>query len=64
MRCPICNNPVPDPKNEEPLPAYYPFCSDRCRLVDLNRWLTGRYQIPVDPSEEPPIERDDQNMLR
>lgn len=25
----------------------YPFCSKRCRMVDLNRWLTGAYAIPV-----------------
>lgn len=24
----------------------YPFCSVRCKDVDLNRWLTGRYVIP------------------
>ena len=27
--------------------ASYPFCSKRCRMVDLNRWLTGAYAIPV-----------------
>mgnify|MGYP000114919567 CR=1 FL=1 len=32
--------------------ANYPFCSDRCRNVDLNRWLTGSYAIPVTEEEE------------
>ncbi|GKX36256.1 MAG: hypothetical protein MnENMB40S_38740 [Rhizobiaceae bacterium MnEN-MB40S] len=32
--------------------AHYPFCSDRCRNVDLNRWLTGSYAIPVTEEEE------------
>jgi endogenous inhibitor of DNA gyrase (YacG/DUF329 family) len=32
--------------------ASYPFCSKRCRMVDLNRWLTGAYAIPVKPEEE------------
>jgi len=32
--------------------ASYPFCSKRCRMVDLNRWLTGAYAIPVRPEEE------------
>lgn len=30
----------------------YPFCSQRCKEVDLNRWLTGSYVIPGDPAEE------------
>lgn len=37
--CLICQKPV-DQKTR-------PFCSDRCRLVDLNRWLNGSYAIPV-----------------
>jgi endogenous inhibitor of DNA gyrase (YacG/DUF329 family) len=30
----------------------FPFCSDRCRLVDLGRWLDGKYQIPVVEDED------------
>jgi endogenous inhibitor of DNA gyrase (YacG/DUF329 family) len=37
-RCPICGRP--------PSPETRPFCSPRCRDVDLNRWLTGSYVIP------------------
>ncbi|MGB1157763.1 MAG: DNA gyrase inhibitor YacG, partial [Alphaproteobacteria bacterium] len=33
-----------------------PFCSDRCRDVDLNRWLTGAYAIPA--VEEPDLAED------
>jgi endogenous inhibitor of DNA gyrase (YacG/DUF329 family) len=25
----------------------YPFCSQRCKAIDLNRWLSGAYAIPV-----------------
>lgn len=32
--------------------ASYPFCSKRCRMVDLNRWLTGAYAIPVVGTED------------
>ena len=46
MRCPICNKPVKVLGEGEPMGAF-PFCSDRCRLVDLGRWLDGKYQIPV-----------------
>lgn len=29
------------------LEAFYPFCSKRCADVDLNRWLSGSYSVPV-----------------
>ena len=48
MTCPICKKEIPEPETEEQRPAHFPFCSDRCKLVDLNRWLTGRYQVPVE----------------
>jgi len=41
-RCAICGKPVgPRPGNRS-----HPFCSDRCRLVDLGRWLREEYRIP------------------
>jgi uncharacterized protein len=30
----------------------YPFCSTRCKNVDLNRWLSGSYAIPVRDDED------------
>lgn len=27
---------------------YFPFCSKRCRLVDLGAWLDGDYRVPVE----------------
>jgi uncharacterized protein len=33
-------------------PVWRPFCSERCKLVDLGRWLTGGYRIPVEPVPE------------
>lgn len=35
-----------------PARANDPFCSDRCRAVDLRRWLTGAYRIAGGPSED------------
>ena len=32
--------------------AYRPFCSKRCADVDLQRWFTGRYAIPVGEDED------------
>ena len=37
--CPICGKPADE--------AHRPFCSSRCANVDLQRWLTGRYAVPV-----------------
>ena len=31
------------------IPDEFPFCSERCRLVDLGRWLDGEYRIPGKP---------------
>jgi uncharacterized protein len=56
VKCPICKRPVPppDPANRGP----HPFCSERCKLIDLGRWLDGKYQIPVEEedadAESPP----------
>jgi endogenous inhibitor of DNA gyrase (YacG/DUF329 family) len=39
LPCPICKKPVPvDSEN-------VPFCSDRCRLIDLGKWASGDYKI-------------------
>ncbi len=42
--CPICSKP----RNE----TYLPFCSKRCADIDLNKWLTGRYAIPVEDEDD------------
>ncbi len=41
-RCPSCRRPAA-PRAENPA---WPFCSDRCRLLDLGRWLGEEYRIP------------------
>ena len=50
MRCPICKKSVPDDGAERP--KSYPFCSERCKVIDLGRWLDGVYQIPVAEEDE------------
>ncbi len=56
-KCPICGKPTD--------PAFRPFCSRRCREVDLSRWLSGRYAIPAAEDErdadeaEPPAQGED-----
>ena len=46
-RCPTCNDEVA-PREEN---KAFPFCSARCRTVDLGRWFTGAYVVPVKHSE-------------
>jgi uncharacterized protein len=48
LRCPICKKPA------KAGDADFPFCSERCRLIDLGKWATGAYVIssPVDDAEE------------
>ena len=47
MRCPICKQPVPESAPGAGSTPTLPFCSERCKLIDLGRWLDGKYQIPV-----------------
>jgi endogenous inhibitor of DNA gyrase (YacG/DUF329 family) len=48
MLCPICKRPVEQqPENHDRRRSSFPFCSDRCKLIDLGRWLGGKYQIPL-----------------
>ena len=46
LRCPICKKPV---KAGEP---DFPFCSDRCRSIDLGKWATGAYVIPSTETDD------------
>ncbi|MDQ8732462.1 DNA gyrase inhibitor YacG [Bradyrhizobium sp. LHD-71] len=43
-KCPICG------KLE--VEAFRPFCSERCKSLDLHRWLTGGYVIPVSEDDD------------
>jgi len=50
-KCPICGvgfDPEADRRNR-------PFCSERCRLVDLSRWLRGEYVIPGRSALDPEV---------
>ena len=42
--CPICGKPATE--------ASRPFCSERCRDVDLNRWLSNSYAIPATKDDD------------
>ena len=45
--CPTCHKPVSWDGN-----TFRPFCSDRCRLIDLQGWLDEQYRFPQDTHSE------------
>ncbi len=56
MRCPICRGAAA-PRLENPT---YPFCSDRCRLIDLGNWLGESYRVPdVDDVDDVDVDDDE-----
>ena len=48
MKCPICKREVSEQDTG------YPFCSERCKLIDLGNWASERYVIssPMQPESE------------
>lgn len=58
LRCPVCQRDMVEPEDGR-LSKYYPFCSDRCKLVDLSAWLDSRYVIQsATPTENPDVNDD------
>jgi hypothetical protein len=51
IACPICGKPADA--------VLRPFCSKRCADVDLHRWFSGRYVVPVTEDEEEDERRDE-----
>ena len=60
FRCPRCNKIIPyqnrsdenknGPKND--MPDFFPFCSERCKLLDLGAWIDGQYRIPASEDDQ------------
>jgi len=50
FKCPQCKQAV-----EKDAP-HFPFCGERCRLIDLGKWANQEYSIPGDPA---PLPEDD-----
>ncbi|WP_437203932.1 DNA gyrase inhibitor YacG [Planctomicrobium sp. SH664] len=51
LTCPICNKDLPlEIDGESPI---FPFCSSRCKQVDLYRWMSGEYALiePLTPDK-------------
>jgi endogenous inhibitor of DNA gyrase (YacG/DUF329 family) len=48
--CPICSKPAETDRAKN---ASWPFCSKRCKMIDLGRWLGEGYRIPADETAAP-----------
>jgi hypothetical protein len=60
IKCPGCRKETTWEDN-----PYRPFCSDRCRLIDLGRWAQERYRIPGDEIDfDLPDEEDEESRKR
>jgi endogenous inhibitor of DNA gyrase (YacG/DUF329 family) len=49
VKCPTCGRSI----EWSPASAWRPFCSERCKLIDLGAWLTEQHAIPGDKVEPP-----------
>ena len=46
-RCPICGRNFDSEKSQS-----MPFCGERCRLIDLSRWLDEKYVLPIEQPDD------------
>jgi endogenous inhibitor of DNA gyrase (YacG/DUF329 family) len=46
-KCPRCGKETENRHN-----PFRPFCSERCKLIDLGNWINGRYRIPVKDADD------------
>ncbi len=53
LTCPICDKPLPPQMTQDS--GVFPFCSSRCKNVDLFRWSDGKYAIVEDLAQRPDI---------
>ncbi len=54
--CPICKNPTDSETHPQ-----FPFCSDRCRILDLGNWASEKYRVSEAALDEPVSEKPDPN---
>ena len=52
-RCPVCDKVIDKAARQDSrIAKFYPFCSDRCKLIDLGKWFDGNYRIAAQANEE------------
>ena len=56
LRCNICGqNYTFDYQPGNKLPTHFPFCSQRCKTIDLGKWLNGEYRISMSLPDLDPL---------
>ncbi len=58
VNCPVCGKPVEWSAEKSP---FRPFCSERCRLIDLGDWASENHAIPGEPVPPDLIDEEDRN---
>ncbi|MGH9717927.1 MAG: DNA gyrase inhibitor YacG [Candidatus Acidiferrales bacterium] len=58
-RCPICRKPTDSEKSSD-----FPFCCERCRLLDLGNWASEKYRISQPIFDESEFEGADPSASR
>lgn len=59
-RCPICDRPAAGRSTNES----FPFCSPRCKTIDLGKWLNEEYRVRAPEAEEQEPDDDDGQDVR
>jgi endogenous inhibitor of DNA gyrase (YacG/DUF329 family) len=49
VACPTCGTPVP----WTPQSRWRPFCSERCKMIDVGAWASESYRVPTTDAPEP-----------
>ena len=58
-RCPVCRRALARPADAaNRAESAFPFCSERCRQVDLGRWFSEQYAVPAVEVEAPGDDED------
>lgn len=55
--CPVCNKPYDTVSTR-----HIPFCSERCQMIDLGKWLGEQYSLPVEGREDSVDDFDEGNF--
>jgi endogenous inhibitor of DNA gyrase (YacG/DUF329 family) len=55
VKCPQCSKLVEYENN-----PYRPFCSDRCKIIDLGDWASGKYSVPVEDTSDLEIDAEEE----
>jgi len=60
VKCPECGKATEySPENE-----YRPFCSKRCKLIDLGEWIEGRYAINLEENFQESQYLEDESSIK